>query len=198
MLQGAGPAGRQRVLPAGEPAEEGLRREPAGGGAADLARGAGQPDAGCSWKSRTGSKGRAGRGSFPESVPFPSPANDAFTPFTTPSSKSRSSAAGCACTSPTSAGCPTAGSRSTSATSTSNRRPQGRLQLLHENRERLSFTPEDDDPVRDHPQRDTAGNGRPRRIDGAYQCPKNDRRCGRNHRSLPDGESNVFPLIPIS
>lgn len=35
-----------------------------------------------------GIEGPAGPGSFPASVPFPSPSNDSFTPFTTPSSRS--------------------------------------------------------------------------------------------------------------
>ena len=67
VLQGDRAHGRQRVLPAGEPAAEGVRREPAGGRAADLAGDARRRTgrSRCSWRRPTASKARAGRGSLP-------------------------------------------------------------------------------------------------------------------------------------
>ena len=62
MLQGAGPARWQRVFPAGESPEEGLRRELARGGLADLARGGESANTGgIARRRRTGGAARVSR-----------------------------------------------------------------------------------------------------------------------------------------
>ena len=115
VLQGAGPARRQRVLPAGESPEEGLRREPAGRGPADLARACNNRPI---LEESHGVEGADRPAVLPRArCRTPAPPNDAFTPYTTPSSRA-SSAAACRSTSRTSAACPTAGSRSSSGMST--------------------------------------------------------------------------------
>ena len=106
--------------------QEGLRREPAGRGAADLARGAAT---GRSWRSRTASRAR-------RAARVPRRRCRSRARRTTRSRRTRrrragrSSAAGCRCTSPTSAGCPTGGSRSTSGTSIIDMRSKPRGEVL--------------------------------------------------------------------
>ena len=83
VLQGAAQAGRQRVPAAGEPGAERLRPRPAGRGAADLARGGRPADSG--GVARRPDAGRPA--ALPRLGAVPQPANTAFTPYTTPSSK---------------------------------------------------------------------------------------------------------------
>ena len=86
VLQGDGAGRRQRVLPAGERGKKtGWDAQLPGEGLLIWRVVNNKPIL----EESHGVEGARGPSSFPTSVPFPSAANDSFTPYTTPSSKSQ-------------------------------------------------------------------------------------------------------------